>query len=187
MSKYLKLFIVMGVPFGVFMGAFNFFSFTTGLSAAVFTGIAAGLFFGVSMSGAFAIIGRLSGEGVAYGKTIWSQIMELQIDSERAEDLCRHSLETVNKKYKFEPSTMSPSQIIARTGMTWRSWGEVISFQVWKLPDSSVKIEISSKPKLRMTKLDWGANRKNIEAICRFIESAVDPEKIIRSERIEPQ
>ena len=88
----------MGLPFGVLMGVLNFFSFSVGLSTAVLTGIAAGLFFGVFMCGAFAVIGHLSGGGVAYGKTTWSQIMELQIDSEKAEDLCRRSLEAVNKK-----------------------------------------------------------------------------------------
>ena len=187
MSKYLKILIATGPPFGVFTAVFYIFGFGADITTAIASGVIAGIAFGVFGIGAFAAIGYLSGEGLAYGKTNWSQILELGIDFEEAKTLCRHSLGALNRPYKIDSHMGNQTQIVARTGLTWRSFGEIISFKVSSLTNSSVHIEICSKPKLARTTLDWGANRRNIDAIISFIEATIEPEKTIRSERIEPK
>ena len=129
----------------------------------------------------------MSGEGFDYGKTDWSHNFELKMDREEAEELCRRSLESLEKKTKPVPHAKDQLSITVRTRMTWRSFSEIICFKLLEPTNGTVRIDISSRPRVSATKFDWGANRKNIEAICRFIERAVDPERIIRSERIEPQ
>ena len=187
MNTYLKIGISMGLPFGAIMASVYYFNVRGDIFVAVVLGGVAGIFFGAFMAGAFAAIGYLSGEGVAYGKTNWSQILELGIDLEEAKSLCRRSLGALNRPYKIDSYMGNQTQIVARTGMTWRSFGEIISYKVSSLTNSSVHIDICSKPKLASTTHDWGANRRNIDAIMSFIEATIEPEKTIRSERIEPK
>ncbi len=187
MRKYFKTFLLMALPFGSFFGVWSLFVLDRGFSGAVGIAIIAGTFFGMSMVVAFSFLGFVSGEGFAYGKTDWSHIFELKMDREEAEELCRRSLESLEKKTKPVPGAKDQPSITVRTSMTWRSFSEIICFKLLESTNGAVRIDISSRPRVSITKFDWGANRKNIEAICRFFERAVDPEKIIRSERIEPQ
>lgn len=185
MNTYLKIGISTGLPFGAIMASVYYFSARGDISVAVALGGIAGIFFGFFMAGAFGAIGYLSGEKVAYGKTNWSQVMELGIEWEKAQHLCRQSLETLKKSYKIDPRTSSSTQIVAITGMTWRSFGEIISLKISRLPNSLIRLDISSKPKFSATTVDWGVNRRNIEAIARFMESSIESGKIVTNERID--
>jgi len=185
MSTYLKIGISTGLPFGVIAASVYYFGARGEISNAVALGGIAGIFFGVVMAGVFGAIGYLSGEKITYGKTNWLQVMELGIEWEIAQHLSRQSLETLRKSFKIDPRTSSSTEIVAITGMTWRSFGEIISLKISRLPNSLIQLEISSKPKYPATRVDWGVNRRNIEAIAGFMESSIESGKIVASGRID--
>ena len=176
----------MVLPLGVYMGGASFFSFDGEFPSALSQGFVGGVIIVVVLGAISALFKFDFGGRVAYGKTNWSHIYELRLDSEEAEELCKRSLDSLKRKIKPDSSAQNQRNVTVRTGMTRRSWGETISFKISNLRTAHVQIDISSRPTWKMTKVDWGANRMNIEAVCRFIENAVAPEKILKSERIPP-
>jgi hypothetical protein len=60
----------------------------------------------------------------------------------------------------------SPEGVIAaRTGLTWRSWGENIRVRLRRKSDDWTMITVSSQPKLGATLLDQGQNLKNVRQL----------------------
>jgi hypothetical protein len=55
--------------------------------------------------------------------------------------------------------------IILKTGMTWISWGEEIRIILQTKRESDFDYQISSRPKLKMTLVDFGKNLENVTRI----------------------
>lgn len=55
--------------------------------------------------------------------------------------------------------------IILKTGMTWLSWGEEIRIILQTKRESDFDYQISSRPKLKMTLVDFGKNLENVNRI----------------------
>lgn len=55
--------------------------------------------------------------------------------------------------------------IILKTGMTWLSWGEEIRIILQTKGVSDFDYQISSRPKLKMTLVDFGKNLENVNRI----------------------
>ncbi len=53
--------------------------------------------------------------------------------------------------------------ILAKSGMSLMSWGESIPMTVTETGPGSTRVEITSKLKFGL--VDWGKNRRNLEAI----------------------
>ena len=53
--------------------------------------------------------------------------------------------------------------------MTWRTWGDVISFEVHRANDDGTRIKVSSRPALGSTLVDFGKNLQNVEQIAAFL------------------
>jgi hypothetical protein len=61
--------------------------------------------------------------------------------------------------------------IILKTGMTWLSWGEEISIILQTKGESDFNYKISSRPKLKMTLVDFGKNLENVNRLENVIKS----------------
>ena len=61
--------------------------------------------------------------------------------------------------------------IEASTGTTMRSWGEDLSIQVTAGEPGKVGVTITSKVKLQL--VDWGKNKKNIDALFGSIDAVL--------------
>jgi hypothetical protein len=70
--------------------------------------------------------------------------------------------------------------IEAKTGTTFTSWGEEVLLNVTKLDEQNTRIKISSRPALRTTLADAGANRKNVEEITLWISSSFPDGSVAR-------
>ncbi len=57
--------------------------------------------------------------------------------------------------------------INASTGLSWRSWGEMIHIRVVSV-EEEVEVQIESSPKTQL--IDWGKSKKNVEAIFRRLD-----------------
>lgn len=95
--------------------------------------------------------------------------IELLLSFERVFDLCVESLKLIHK-CKIEKEDRSQGTIDARAGMTWRTFGDRISFRVFKIDDSRTEVEVSSRPVVKSTLVDYGKNLENIERITSFLQ-----------------
>lgn len=60
-------------------------------------------------------------------------------------------------------------QIILSNGASFSSWGEDLSLSIYSDGQGGTMIVAFSKPKLATTLVDYGKNRKNVEALRRTI------------------
>jgi hypothetical protein len=54
--------------------------------------------------------------------------------------------------------------------MTWKTFGDVISFEVRKIDNDRTQIKVSSRPAVRRTLVDYGKNLENMEKISSFLK-----------------
>jgi hypothetical protein len=60
--------------------------------------------------------------------------------------------------------------LAARWGMTFWSWGEIMTCRVWQTGEQSV-VHVRSECTLRTIVVDWGKNRRNVETILHKLGS----------------
>ncbi len=100
--------------------------------------------------------------------------IELQVSYDKVFDLCIESLNSV-KRCKINKENRPQGKIDARAGMTWKTWGDVVSFDVRKIDSDRTQIEVSSRPVVRTTLVDYGKNLENVEKIIKFIKEHDEP------------
>ncbi len=174
MNRYLQLFLAMGIPFGISMGVL--FSFPFGIPSGLVAGVAAGIFFGGAMSLILGFLHSRSVKRISSGQSEEAmdvhhvRDVHLRLPYDKAFDLCIKSLSLI-KKCKIRNEDRSQGKIAARAGMTWKTWGDVISFDVRKMGKDGIQVEISSEPALRMTLVDYGKNLENVETLVGFLKA----------------
>ncbi len=169
MNLFLRLFFGFGIPFGLVMGVF--YSLLGGLIVGLLVGLFSTFLFGGLMS---LIAGSLhihyvrqirSGESEEALGVHHVRRVELRLPYEEAFDLCISSLNAV-KKGRIRREDRPSGRIEAKAGMTWVSWGEVISFDLRRIDENRTRVEVSSRPVLRTTLVDLGKNLENVERIA---------------------
>jgi hypothetical protein len=95
--------------------------------------------------------------------------IELLLSFERVFDLCVESLRLI-PKCKIEEENRFQGIINAHAGMTWKTWGDRISFRISKIDGSKTEVEVSSRPIVKTTLVDYGKNLENIERITTFLK-----------------
>jgi len=185
MNIYLKIFLrtcLAGIPFGIFMVILDSFQYGFRFPSSLLAGLQAGIFFGfffgffMSLTLSFhhnqsvkRIIKQMSLEESeeAYG-VYHVRNIELRLPYDKAFDFCAESLNLI-KRCKITKEDRSQGKIDARAGMTWDTWGDVISFEVRKIDSDRTQVIVSSKP-LHGQLLDDGKNLKNIERTSSFLK-----------------
>ncbi len=99
-----------------------------------------------------------------------TRYVELRLSYGRAFDLCIESL-CLFKKCKIQNEDRSEGQIVATTDMTWRTWGDVISFEIRRSNGDGIHIEVTSRPAVATTLVDFGQNLENVETIIGFLNT----------------
>jgi len=94
--------------------------------------------------------------------------VELRCSYDKAFSLCIEALGLI-EKCKIEKEDLGPGKIVARTGATWKTWGDLISFEIRKAGKDEIVVELSSRPAVRMTMVDYGKNLENVETITAFL------------------
>jgi hypothetical protein len=82
--------------------------------------------------------------------------------------LCSNSLEVLNRAKTLQADS-DKGIIEAETGMTWKTFGDLVTFDLLKITDEIVKVEFSSRPIVSTTLLDYGENAGNVKGIMRFM------------------
>lgn len=173
MNRYLKLFLGTGIPFGIFMGISN--SFRYGFPSGLVEGLFAGIFFGGFMSLILGFLHSRSVKRMPSGKSEEAmdvhhlRNVELWLPYDKVFNLCVESLRLI-KKCKIQKEDISQGKIVAKASMTWKTWGDVISFDVRKIDNDRTQVIVSSRPAVRTTLVDYGKNLENVERISSFLK-----------------
>lgn len=177
MNRYLKLFLAMGIPFGIFMGII--YSLQYGFPSGIVAGLFVGLFFGVFMSLILGLVHSWSVKRIPSGKSEKAmgvhhvRNVELRLPYDKAFNLCIESISLI-KKCKIQKEDRSEGKIVAKAGMTWKTLGDLISFEVHKIENDRTQIVISSRPAVVTTLVDYGKNLENVERISSFLKEQSD-------------
>lgn len=151
-------------------------SFLYGIPSGLAIGAVSVIYFGGFMSLSLGFLHIKSVERMALGKSAEAmgvhhvRNVELRLPYDKAFDLCIESLSLI-KKCKIRNEDRFQGRIVAKAGMTWKTWRDTISFEVRKTGNGGIQIEVSSRPALRTTMVDYGKNLENVEKIVEFLNA----------------
>jgi len=171
-KKLIKVFFSTGVPFGVFMGIF--YSLSTGIYPGALLGLLAGIFFGGLMAGILgywhskSVKQKASGDSEEDYNVKQSKEIEIPVSYDKAYELCIKSLDKL-KKPEITTKDYYEGIITAKTGKTWDTWGDTVSFKLTKTTNSTTNIIVSSEP-THYQVVDYGKNLGNVNNIISFLE-----------------
>ena len=86
-----------------------------------------------------------------------------------AYQLCINALPSV--KAKLREGDSESGRIIAVTGMSWKTWGDVIEMEVTPINASQSSVKIVASQLIKSTIADWGQNRHLLRVLNRELLS----------------
>lgn len=130
-----------------------------------------GVIHGVIVGGILAlIIGTLqrfaprSSQGIHQTRTI-----DVALVYDHAFDSCLAAIGTALNG-KISSQDRASGLIEARTGLTWKSYGEDILMTIREVDENHTQIRVASRPTLFITWVDYGKNSENIEKIIAYLK-----------------
>ncbi len=133
-----------------------------------------GFFYGTVMTGILVPIHwfgtkclRPNTAEIRYGLQQKAEILVVGAFNEVFSNCCGLSAPLRVRTFTADEAT---GKIIISTKMSWKSCGETIALSFSKVNENTVKIEISSKPLLRTTLVDYGKNIENTRLVVSWIK-----------------
>lgn len=167
MKRFFKIMLIISAPFCV---AFTLVVGSRfGLDAALGVGVAVGLTTGLIAAGIMTAMIAHGERNPGNSKLRRSSRHLLIRDYETAFGICLEALDGLNRKYEVKVSDPVSGDIVVSTGMNWKSFGDRIAIRLNRDGDESTEVQVDSQPIIRMTRVDYGSNQQNIEAIGRIL------------------
>ncbi|MFE6864209.1 hypothetical protein [Nocardia sp. NPDC057668] len=164
---YARIFVRTAPLFGVLLAGY-FVILGGGAGGAVLVGVVGGLLFGAIMAlllGTISIrsVRRIGGES-ATNAPVRQQLTTVLIAEpiavfEAVDHLIQGSGARVSQR------DVTAGRIDARTGFSWKSWGERLSATVLSLGDGRTEVRIESRPRFPGTAVDYGKNLQNVRQL----------------------
>lgn len=176
MSVYLKLFLAAAIPYAILMGLL-FFSLPAG--------VAFGTGFGLVISTIFGTLQHSAYQGKkADGDRSVNQSRDIEIDVPLTEafDLCLKALATLHRARVKKADPLS-GLIEARTGINWKTYGEKVTFRLFRVDSHTTRIHLASRPRLKTALIDFGRNLYNINRLSVFLREASASDNLARDYR----
>jgi hypothetical protein len=175
MNRYLMMFLKLGAIMAISMSLI--YSIGYGFPAGLIAGVVGGFLFSGVMTGVIVIIHRMTAAKVSRpgaDPTAVNQMrtIVLPMSFEDAFDICESSVQAV-KGLNIKATNKQQGTIIARTSVTWKSFGEDIVYSLSQTDSSETVVRLSSKPLLATTLADYGKNFDNVEKIQSYLRSGV--------------
>lgn len=170
MKVFPKLFLIWVVFLSVFMGASGWLLY--GTLRGVATGAAMGAVSGLAVGLLHYWLVRRMSSGKSEGAMGLHHVrtVELRLPYDKAFDLCVESVGTI-RRCTVRKEEREAGKISARAGINWKTWADTISFEVRNLGNGGIQVEVSSRPTIRMTVVDFGKNLDNVEKISGFLNA----------------
>jgi hypothetical protein len=172
MNLYLKSLLAIGVPSTLFIviviiylgGSLDEVLYFGTLTFAIF-GLLAFVFSFIQVR----LSKRIQPEKPEEAQTVHHvREIELQLPYNDAFNMCRESLASI-QYCAIKKKDLSQGKIVAEKVPSWRSMGEVITFDIKQVNARRTHIIVSSKPLLRTTIIDWGKNLENVQKITQYL------------------
>lgn len=127
---------------------------------------------GVYLLARLAMRRRAKQLGVQAGIGVSSYGKKLTLSTDPAEALgqSRAALLALPEGVEFECDGAAPDEVVGRTGMSERSFGEIVRIRVERTAAGRAAIEIRSRP-LTWQLFDGGINAENVAGIARYLEA----------------
>lgn len=165
---YIKVFLLTGIPYGTLMFIFDWFD---GQSFNPVKWFFMSVFFGMTMSVTLVSSHRyklkMSGILDLTDKNL-NTFQSKNITSEFPPEVVLQKLKTTPFTAKMQISEMT-NGIMLTSGFSWKSWGEVIQIIPISQKDSGFAYQITSRPKVKATLVDYGKNLENIQLMEKII------------------
>ena len=178
MKLWLELFWKISLPLGlVTFGLLTFlYTLDRGLphsarmaaSTSVAVGASFGFFMTVSLGIANALGCRRVGAGPFQGPRA-HRVLDVGLGLVAAAAAAVRAIEAVGGKIEV----MDPESglLRARTGLSWKSFGENLRVNLREVRLGATTIDISSRPRWKSTVVDYGKGFQNVERISRFLQA----------------
>lgn len=94
----------------------------------------------------------------------------LLLSYEKSFELCRQAVQSLDPA-KIKKTDFESGIITARTRMNWNSFGTLINFDLKKINQNLTEVEISTRPVIKSTLIDYGESWKVSEDICNYVKA----------------
>jgi hypothetical protein len=98
-----------------------------------------------------------------------SAAREFDIDAAAATGLAHQALGRMGAQIEFASQDLTT--VVARMGMSLRSWGERIRIQI--VPMGARRVRVMAESRSLLALFDWGKNRGNLEAFWDAFQSGI--------------
>lgn len=178
LRRNLKIFILSALAGGICSGVAT--SLQYGLRTGALTGLCTGVLYGTVM---YFILGVLHTKAVKHIAgavneetigTFHSRELALDQSFERAFDLCLASLRQLGR-FRILDEDRLRGRIAARLPLNWKTWGDIVRFDLVREEMTKTRITLSSRPSSRMTIVDYGRNLANVNAIVSILKATEPP------------
>lgn len=170
---YLKLFLQISICFGIFTGLIDYDSEGKDIFSAVVTGFFFGLIYGFLMTAYIAYshtkavrkIPNSTDEDIVKSRQI--RAIYVCLNQQQATDMCVLAFKEISATLL---SKSGNGNLFGQTGMSWKSFGETISFRIISNGyRSSITVTSSSRFGAEGVGVDYGVNLINVNRLETFI------------------
>ena len=98
-----------------------------------------------------------------------SRKIVLHLSYDAAFKLCIASIGRIERS-KITKEDRPNGKIDAKGGITWKTLGDKIEFNLTSLDEGCTEVEFSSRPAIRTTLIDYGKNLQNVQTIEHFLK-----------------
>ncbi|SIS45386.1 hypothetical protein [Salimicrobium flavidum] len=156
MKKILQTFIVMFVV----MTGLSFL-----INGQVVNALLLGLGFALFMSVVLGFFHTSTGGHDTVQEGLWDVPLSYEEALHQCEQAGLHL-----KKAEVQEVRKRDGIIKVHTGASWKSWGDEIVFQLQEIDPATTRIAVTSRPKLKVTLMDYGKNHENIRSIEKHLK-----------------
>jgi hypothetical protein len=101
-------------------------------------------------------------------ETRHTRTIQIPLPYRRAFELCTLSLNTIDR-CQIRRTDHSQGTIEAKTGISWKTFGDIISFKISPSGTRTTQVEVTSRPTWRTVIVDYGRNLEHVERIAAFL------------------
>lgn len=169
-KTFIKIFIFTSIPFG-FLMYIQALIFSNN-APSITLHIIMGLMFGLLMSLILTILDFQSNKSIGEGKSSGVHkkgAIEVGLPSQEVFKICRNAGLVLNGA-KISYESQQKGMLIIKTGISWKTWGDIIEIVIEEIAANHTRVSIQSRPLVPTTLIDYGKNAENINRIVGYIE-----------------
>lgn len=167
---YGRIFVVMGVPFGLFMGIVGVLRRWPG---APLSGLLVGAQFGAAMALILGITAAVRTRGMGSEALRTRHRRVLVLTGSRADVLARMEAAMGALRSGEVRVDTERGVVEAKIGISMWSWGDVLTARLDELGDGRQRVVVESRPRVRFTIVDYGVNAQHIETVVAALSTDV--------------